>query len=305
MRGVALVACALVCVSALAVAVSAVPLGPWLADHYKDEAAGGGLTKIVTKLERMHSLKTTEQLLALGKDGVRKLHGIPKSYRQLLLDALVHHLGLSKGYTDESMVTVPKPKPKKVKRVDECGELSLLEMEVAQSAEATPLGKFLLKRYPEDKKKLKPILKKLEGQMIWSFKDLAALGSYGIEALHVPKKYKSVLKDALVTHIGRKNKVSDRMVPVPEGYRGLWKKKLAALRAARAKAKRCTQVRLKNKQRRQRKHKRNARRRKAKKCSAKGGCIGRYLPVLYYPIPHTQDLPPWVHETAPEYTTRD
>jgi len=289
------------------------PLGDWLAEHYKDEAAG--LKPIVKKLARQ-SIKTTEQLMALGKDGVKKLH-IPAKYRALLKDALVHHLGETSGFDDGKMVPVPKRKPKKKAVVDECGELSLLELEVAQSqsqsqellSEATPLGKFLLSKYPDDKKKLQPIIKKLEGQMIWSFKDLGALGGDGIESITIPKKYRRVLKDALLTHIARKNSVSERLVPVPEGYHGLWKKKLAAARAARAKAKRCTQVRLQKKLHRQaRKKKARKTRRhrglKFKKCSVKGGCIGRRLPVLYYPIPHVQDLPPHVHEFTPEYRPR-
>jgi len=288
------------------------PLGDWLAEHYKDEAAG--LKPIVKKLARQ-SIATTEQLMALGKDGVKKLH-IPAKYRALLKDALVHHLGESTGFDDGKMVPVPKRKPKKKAVVDECGDLSLLELEVAQSqellSEATPLGKYLLSKYPDDKKKLHPIIKKLEGQMIWSFKDLGRLGSDGINSISIPKKYRRVLKDALVSHIARKNSVSERMVPVPEGYHGLWKKKLAAVRAARAKGKRCTQVRLKKKLRRQarkarkaRKARRNRRGLKFKKCSAKGGCIGRRLPVLYYPIPHVQDLPPHVHEFTPEYRPRN
>jgi len=292
------------------------PLGDWLAEHYKDEAAG--LKPIVKKLAQQ-SIKTTEQLMALGKDGVKKLH-IPAKYRALLKDALVHRLGESTGFDDGKMVPVPKRKPKKKAVVDECGAVSLLELEVAQAesqelvSEATPLGKFLLRTYPEDKKKLKPIIKKLEGQMIWTFKDLGKLGGDGIESITIPKKYRRVLKDALVSHIARKNSVSERMVPVPEGYHGLWQKKLAAVhRAARAKAKRCTQLRLKKKLRRQARKARKARKArrhrglKFKKCSVKGGggCIGRRLPVLYYPIPHVQDLPPHVHEITPEYHPRN
>jgi len=301
----------------MAVLSSAAPLGEWLNEHYADHAEG--LKPIVKKLARQ-TITTTEALMELGKDGVAKLH-IPKKYRELLKDALVHHLGETTGFDDGKMVPVPKRKHKKSKIVDDCGALSLLEIEAAAEAEAeagvtlsTPLGGYLVDKYPEDRKKLKPIIKKLEGQMITNFKALAALGGDGIEALTIPKKYRRVLKDALVTHIGRKHRVSDRMVPVPEGFAGLKKKRLRALRAAKAKAKRCTQVRARRARRRaerrarrhQRKHKKA---RKGKKCSRKTGCIGRLLPVRYYPIPHEQndvihhadDLPPHVHWYTPEY----
>jgi len=314
------VALAVVVLGLLSV-VAAAPLDSWLADHYADQSKGMGST--LTKLRRYYNVKTTDDLMALGKKGVSQLH-IPDKYRALLKDALVHHLGESKGFDDGKMVTVPKPKPKKAKKVDECGALSLLEVQAAAESEveveavsmATPLGKFLLSKYPEDRKKLKPIIKKLEGQMIWNFKHLAALGSDGINAITIPKKYRRVLKDALVTDIGVKNRVSDRMVPVPEGFNGLKQKRLRALRlrAAKAKAKRCIQQRGKRAARKAKKLKKKTKKtRRGRKCSTKngGGCIGRFLPVRYYPIIHDQnpndvihhadDLPPHVHWYTPEY----
>jgi len=317
-------AVALAVVLGLLSVAAAAPLESWLADHYADQSKGMGPT--LTKLRRYYNVKTTEDLMALGKHGVAKLH-IPAKYRTMLKDALVHHLGESKGFDDGKMVTVPKPKPK-AKKVDECGALSFLEVQAAAESEAesetgvvsmaTPLGKFLLDKYPEDRKKLRPIIKKLEGQMIWNFKHLAALGSDGIDSITIPKKYRRVLKDALVTDIGVKNRVSDRMVPVPEGFNGLRAKRLRALRlrAAKAKAKRCIQQRGKRaarKAKKAKKAKKHKRGRRARKCSTKkgGGCIGRFLPVRYYPIIHDQnphdvihhadDLPPHVHWYTPEY----
>jgi len=286
-----------VLLSALAAQALGTPLGQWLNEHYAEERVS--LQPVIKRLEK-EAIHTTEQLMALGKEGIKKLH-IGAKYRALLKDALVHHLGESKGFDDGKMVTVPKPKPKP-KKVDECGQLSLVELEVQQwqSAEATslatPLGAWLLDNYPEERKKLKPIIKKLEGQLIWSFKELAALGKDGIEALSIPKVYRRALKDALLTHIARRNHVSDRMVAVPEGYNGLKVKRLAALRAAKAKAKRCTQKRKKRAQRKARKARKTRRHRKLKKC-ATGGC-NRRLPVIYYPTIHTQDVdkhPKFVH----------